>query len=362
MGSTASSFAQDKPAGTSAAPAKTAAESSAAPAGQPLDLSLGRPIPARTIPVPSTISPAMHEWIAHPLPALTKLIPQTAEQWHALVALQVAARGHMLGDVRRQCPVKLEPQTVGGAKCYLITPEGMPAANRNQLVMHLHGGAYVFGGGEYGATEAVLLAHYGKTPVLSVDYRMPPDHPFPAALDDAMAVYQAIIKTHKPAELAVFGTSAGGGLAAALLQKLRARKIAMPAVLGLGTPWADLTETGDTMFVNEGIDQVIVTYNGVLGAAARLYAGDHDLAEPALSPVNGDFSGFPPTILIAGTRDMLLSATVRVHRKLRAAGIEAQLHVFEGMPHGFYLGLPDAPESRETFAEVAQFFGAQLGR
>ncbi len=130
----------------------------------------------------------------------------------------------------------------------------------------------------------------------------------------------------------------------------------MPAVLGLGTPWADLTETGDTMFTNEDIDQVLVHYNGVLGAAARLYAGDHDLADPLLSPVNGDFAGFPPTILIAGTRDMLLSATVRVHRKLRAAGIDAQLHVFEGMSHGFYLALPDAPESRETFTEIAQFF------
>ena len=246
-------------------------------------------------------------------------------------------------------------------KCRLVTPEGMPEANRHQLVLHLHGGAYVFAPGEIGAGEAMLLAHYGKTQVLSVDYRMPPDHPFPAALDDAVAVYQAIAKTHKPAELAVFGTSAGGGLAAAMLQKLLSLHATMPAVLGLGTPWADLTETGDTMFTNEDIDQVLVHYNGILGAAARLYAGEHNLADPLLSPVNGDFSGFPPTILIAGTRDMLLSATVRVHRKLRAAGIDAQLHVFEGMSHGFYLALPDAPESRETFSEIARFFGSRLG-
>ena len=167
---------------------------------------------------------------------------------------------------------------------------------------------YVFSPGEVGATEAVLLAHYGQTKVLAVDYRMPPDHPFPAAPDDALAVYQAVIKQHRPADVAVFGTSAGGGLAAAMLQQARAKEAAMPAVLGLGTPWADLTKTGDTMFTNEDIDQVLVHYNGVLGAAARLYAGDHDLADPRLSPVNGDFAGFPPTILIGGTRDMLLSA------------------------------------------------------
>jgi epsilon-lactone hydrolase len=326
------------------------------------DLSAGRAIPARTIPVPNTVSPAMHEWIAHPTPPLTKIVPQTADEWRALVALQVAARAQQLIDVRRLCPVKLEPQTVGGVKCYLVTPEVLPERNRHQLVLHLHGGAYVFSPGEIGAAEAVLLAHYGQTQVLSVDYRMPPDHPFPAALDDAVAVYQAITKTHKPTELAVFGTSAGGGLAAAMLQKLLALHAPMPAVLGLGTPWADLTETGDTLFTNEDIDQVIVRYRGVLGAAARLYSGGRDLADPLLSPVNGDFAGFPPTILIAGTRDMLLSATVRVHRKLRAAGVDAQLHVFEGMSHGFYLALPDAPESRETFAEIAHFFGPRLGR
>ncbi|HTU24613.1 MAG TPA: alpha/beta hydrolase [Pirellulales bacterium] len=349
--SLATSLAKDQPSASSPA---------AVPASAP-DFTAGRPTPGRTIPIPRTISPAMQQWFAHPTPPLTKVVPQTADEWRALVALQVAARGQQLIDVRRLCPVKLEPQTVAGVKCYMVTPEGLPESHRDQLVLHLHGGAYVFSPGEIGAAEAVLLAHYGKTKVLSVDYRMPPDHPFPAALDDAVAVYQSIAKTHKPADLGVFGTSAGGGLAAAMLQRALAEKTPMPAVLGLGTPWADLAEVGDTLFTNEDIDQVIVHYDFVLGAAARLYAGGRDLADPGLSPVNGDFAGFPPTILIAGTRDMLLSATVRVHRKLRAAGIEADLHVFEGMPHGFYLSLPDAPESRETFTEVARFFGSHLG-
>ncbi len=136
----------------------------------------------------------------------------------------------------------------------------------------------------------------------------------------------------------------------------------LPAALGLGTPWADLSKTGDTLYTCEDIDQVLLRYDGVLGAAARLYAAGRDLADPQISPVNGDFVGFPPTILIAGTRDMLLSATVRVHRKLRQADVDADLHVFEGLSHGFYLARPDAPESREAFAEIAAFFAARLGK
>jgi epsilon-lactone hydrolase len=321
----------------------------------------GRAIPARTIPVPSTVSAPMREWIANPVAPLTQTVPKTADEWKALVALQVKTRGQLLTDVRKLWPVKFETVEVAGVKCYLVTPEKMPEAKRNQLVLHLHGGAYVFSPGELAAAEGVLLAGYCQTPVLSVDYRMPPDHPYPAAVDDAVAVYQEIVKKHRPADVAVFGTSAGGGLAAAMLQKLIEMKVAMPAALGLGTPWADLTKTGDTLETNEDIDQVLIHYDGVLGAAARLYAGKHELAEPGLSPVNGEFTGFPPTILIAGTRDMLLSCTARVHRKLRAAGIEAQLHVFEGMSHGYYLSLPDAPESRETYTEIARFFAQRQG-
>ncbi len=261
---------------------------------------------------------------------LTETVPATDDQWRELVKQHVAARSGRLAEVRAHCPVTLDPQVIGGVNCFLVTPEGLPERNAGQLVLHLHGGAYVFGPGLLGATEAVLLAHYGRTKVLSVDYRMPPDHPFPAALDDAVAVYQALLKTHQPAELGVFGTSAGGGLAAAMLHRLRAAGSPMPAVLGLGTPWADLTKTGDTLNTLEDIDQVLIHYDGVLAGAARLYAAGRNLDDPLLSPVNGDFAGFPPTILIAGTRDMLLSVTVRVHRKLRARGRRGRIARLRG--------------------------------
>ncbi len=321
----------------------------------------GRSIPAHVVPVPNTVSSEMQAWIAHPVPPLTTVPPKTPDEWRDLVKRQVEARMPFYHELRQLFPCKVEPTTVAGVKCFLVTPDNADPKNADDLVLHLHGGAYVFSPGEIGAGEAAVLAHYSKMQVLSVDYRMPPDHPYPAAVDDAVAVYQELLKKHAAKKLVVFGTSAGGGLAAAMLQKLLSLKAPMPAALGLGTPWADISKTGDTIYALADLDQVLIHYDGVLGAAAKLYANGRDLSDPGLSPVNGEFKGFPPTILIAGTRDMLLSATVRVHRKLRAAGIEADLHVFEAASHGFYVSVPKSPESRETFSEVAQFFATHLG-
>jgi len=144
---------------------------------------------------------------------------------------------------------------------------------------------------------------------------------------------------------------------------LRAKQegLPLPAAIAPGTPWSDLTETGDTYKTNEWLDNVLVSYNGYLTRAARLYANGHDLKDPQLSPIYGDFRGFPPTILTSGTRDLFLSNTVRTHRKLRQVGVEAALEVFEGISHGQYL-VPEAPETKEAFAEITRFLDAHLGR
>ena len=131
--------------------------------------------------------------------------------------------------------------------------------------------------------------------------------------------------------------------------------IPVPGALFAGTPWADLTKTGDSYFTNEGVDYVLVTYDGLLAGAAKLYAGDHAMTDPLISPVYGDFKGFPPTYLVSGTRDMFLSNTVRVHRKLRTAGVVASLNVYEGFSHGEYLKTIDPPESEQVFAELSAF-------
>ncbi len=144
--------------------------------------------------------------------------------------------------------------------------------------------------------------------------------------------------------------------------RCNAEGLPTPAALFLGTPGADLTQTGDSMFINAEIDQILGRYEGRASASIRLYAGDRDLTDPMLSPINGDLSGFPPTILITGTRDLLLSTTALTHRKLRNAGVPAELHVFEGMSHTTYLIAHQSPESRDAFAEVAAFFERHLRR
>jgi acetyl esterase/lipase len=206
------------------------------------------------------------------------------------------------------------------------------------------------------------MAAFGHYKVLSVDYRRPPDAPYPAALDDGMTVWKAALKMAEPRNMGIFGTSAGGALTLAMVLRAKQEKLPLPGAIASGTPMSDLTGVGDTFAANAMVDNVLVGFDGRCDKMARLYANGHDLKDPMLSPVYGDMHGFPPTILISGTRDLLLSNTVRVHRKLRQAGVRADLHVYEGQSHAQYMRDANAPETRETYEEIAKFFGEHLGR
>jgi monoterpene epsilon-lactone hydrolase len=191
---------------------------------------------------------------------------------------------------------------------------------------------------------------------------MPPDAPYPAAMDDAMAVWKAALAMNDPSRMAIVGSSTGGGMTLAMILRAKAEGLRLPAAIASGTPWADLTETGDSYKTNEWVDNVLVRYRGYLAEAALLYANGHDLKDPQLSPIYGDFHGFPPTILTTGTRDLFLSNTVRTHRKLRQAGVPAVLQVFEGMSHAQYLFDPAAPETKEALTEIAAFLDQYLAK
>ena len=234
---------------------------------------------------------------------------------------------------------------------FIVTPDTIPEANRDRLLVHVHGGGYVFFPGESATREAILMAGYGKFKVISIDYRMPPDHPYPAAMDDAMAVWKEVVKTNDPKKMAIFGTSTGGGMTLAMVLRAKKEGLPLPAATAPGTPWSDMTKTGDTFFTNEMIDNILVSNDGWLGDAAKLYADGTDLKDPQLSPVYGDYAGFPPTILTSGTRDLFLSNTVRVHRKLRQAGVVSDLHVFEGQSHAHTMpAIPTRPRPRSISA------------
>jgi acetyl esterase/lipase len=220
------------------------------------------------------------------------------------------------------------------------------------LYLYIHGGAFVFGSGRFAMAFGAKAADELGVRTVSVDYRTPPAHPFPAALEDCFAVYRQLLAEARGRKIVIGGSSAGGNLAAAVTLLIRDRGLALPIALILLTPEVDLTESGDTFRTNALLD---VNLKRGVPECNALYAAGHDLTDPYLSPLFGDFTrGFPPTLIQSGTRDVFLSNSVLMHRKLRRAGIESELHVWEAMPHaGFGFGV--VPENEEIAAELRHF-------
>jgi len=321
-----------------------------------------RDLPARSVPVPDTVSPQMQKLIGAPLTPTWNVIPKTAEEWKTQVNAGYEATMKSLPALREALGVKVEPITLDGVKAYMVTPSSIPPQNRNRLLVHVHGGCFVSFPGESGTAEAIYMAGIGGFRVISVDYRMPPDHPYPAALDDAITAWKAATRMAAPKNMAIFGSSAGGNLTLAMVLRAKQEKLPLPAAIAPGTPMSDLTNAGDSFRTNAMLDNVLVAPGANCDQRAALYSAGRDPNDPLLSPVYGDMRGFPPAILTTGTRDLLLSSTVRVHRKLRQAGVEAVLQVYEGQSHAHYYRDVNAPETREAFGEIAQFFDRHLAK
>ncbi|MEM8497328.1 MAG: alpha/beta hydrolase [Pseudomonadota bacterium] len=318
-----------------------------------------QPIPAK-YPVPRHVSEQAQAILSRPVLMEGRLVrPSTAEQWQRLIRQQ-GLRVQPQIERLKSAPINVEKTQMGGVTVRVITPERIPAARQDKVLIALHGGAYVFFGGDASVLEAASIALAGQYKVIAVDYRMPPVHPFPYAVDDSVAVYRALLETTPAENVAVFGTSAGGSLTASMIVSARDQGLPLPAAAYLNTPWADLSKTGDSYVTNEAVDPVLPVYGGALAAAAEVYAGAEDLKHPLVSPVYADYTkGFPPSLLITGTRDLLLSSTVRLHRVLREAGIDADLHVFDAMWHAFTANT-EMPEAKRAQRIVLDFLDAHL--
>jgi acetyl esterase/lipase len=313
-----------------------------------------REVPARTLSVPDTVSPQMQKLVNAPLNPFYNQIPATNEDWKKQIRGVEEATAKGLAPLRDALNVKVEPTTLDGVKAFIVTPANIPPQNRNRLLVHVHGGCFASFAGESGTVEAIYMAGFGGFKVISVDYRTPPDHPYPAPLDDAMTAWKAATKMASPKNMAIFGSSAGGNLTLAMVLRARQEGLPLPAAIAPGTPMSDLSGAGDSFQTNAMVDNVLVAYGANCDKRAALYAAGRDLKDPMLSPVYADMKGFPPAILTTGTRDLLLSNTVRVHRKLRQAGVEASLQVYEGQSHAHYYRDVTAPESSEAFTAIAQ--------
>ena len=235
----------------------------------------------------------------------------------------------------------------------------MPESNRDKVLLNLHGGGFNSDSGSY--TESIPIAGYTKIKVVAVLYRLAPEHPFPAAVDDSVAVYKELLKTYKPDHIVIYGTSAGAILTAEVAVKLKQLGLPMPAALGIFSGMGDFARRGRLAG-----DVCAARAYGASGPAgtwpARLeYVGKTDPKDPVLSPIYADLHGMPPTLFITSGRDLLLSGTANLERAYVNAGVDARLVMFDALPHAFWYD-PRLPEAIEANHMMADFFVKELGK
>ena len=313
-----------------------------------------RQLAARALPIPVTISPQARQFLQDGADRMAAGIGQgesppasDKEAWRRRIAATNAMFDPMI-DNMLDCPATVERKTIGGVSVGVGTPNEMKHKDRARLC--IHGGAFVILGGRYVMGDAAQTAAESGCVAYSVDYRMPPDFPYPAAVDDCLAVYRELLKDYEPRRIAISGASAGGNLAAAVTLRIRDAGLPLPGAIGLLSPAVDLASAGDSWQINHGVDVMLTQRE----RAGGIYVDEHDLHEPYASPLFADFArGFPPTFIQSGTRDRLLSDAARLHRALVNAGIETELHIWEAMPHGGFGGF--APEDEEIRMQFLKF-------
>ena len=309
----------------------------------------------RVVPMPSTVSPEAQKWLA----SLTQKsnAPQTLEQRRAGTD---EWRKRQSAEARRLYPVNLEETTTAGVRTDILTPLDWAHANRERVLINLHGGGFNSDSGSL--IEGVPICNLAKIKVVSVYYRLAPENPFPAAVDDVVAVYKELLKTYKPHNIGIFGTSAGATLTAEVAARLARSGMPLPGALGLFSVHPDYTRPTDS--------QELFALDGLPGRLEPrdpnrppedAYAGNTDRHDPVLSPLFADLKGWPPSLLVTSTRDLLLSDTAMFHRALLRAGVDAQLVVYEALPHAFWYHY-QLPETQEALGLMAKFFDDKVKR
>jgi acetyl esterase/lipase len=298
----------------------------------------------RVIGIPTTLSPEAQAFL------------KTGLAWAP--AAGSAESQKLIDRAREIYPVDIEEKIIGGVKTKVVTPKNPVPANQHRVLLCIHGGGFVTDSGSF--LESIPIASLTGTKVVAVDYRLAPKFRFPAQVDDVIAVYRELLKTYKPRNIGMYGTSAGAILTAETAVRLGQLKLPLPAALGFFSGMADFSRIGDSSY-----------YFGVPGlagarvprgdGAAGAYLGGLDLKDPVASPMYADLKGFPPTLCMSGTRDMLLSGTANFHRALLLAGVEAQLVVYDAMPHAHWYMI-EIPEAKEALEVQARFLDRHVGR
>jgi len=252
--------------------------------------------------------------------------------------------------------VRLEEVEINGVPAMAVHPKESQRRSVRHAILYFYGGGHITGSPfEDLPISATIAAGLGVT-VFAPHYRLTPEHPYPAALEDALASYRGLLETYEPSRLAVVGESAGGNLAVSALLSIRDAGEDMPQATALLSPWVDLADQSDSRVVLDGLDPAL----GCVTPAALAYADGRDLTDPGISPVYADFGpGFPPTVITTGTRDYLSGDCARLSTAMRLAGVDVRLHLWEGMWHLFEF-YPDVPEAKQSLAEITAFLAKQL--
>jgi monoterpene epsilon-lactone hydrolase len=310
----------------------------------------------RIVPVPKTISPEAQKMLARVESDAAGPAVSVEQERAGIDRWQAGA-----GEVSKKLyPVNVAADTIAGVPVRVVTPLTMAPEKRDLVLINLHGGGFKVDSGSL--TESIPIANLAGIKVISVLYRMAPEHPFPAAVEDAIAVYKEVLKTHKPKNIGIYGTSAGAFLTGEVTAKIKQLGLPMPGATGVFSGAGDFSVAGDSiaMYSLNGLSGHLDApkqYGGDLGE----YAGSTDPKDPILSPMEGNLTGFPPTLFITSGRDLLLSGTTLMHRAYLRAGVDAQLVVFDALPHAFWNN-PMLPESKEADALMARFFATHLGK
>ena len=309
----------------------------------------------RLVPMPSTVSPEAQQWLKN----IEREQPQPKDMAE-IRARTDAWRKSQSAEAKRLFPVNVEETTTAGVRTDIITPLTMPEANRKRVLINLHGGGFISDSGSL--IEGIPIAYLAKMKVVSVYYRLAPENPFPAAVDDVVAVYKELLKTYQPRSIGIFGTSAGAILTGEVAVKLKQLGLPLPSALGMFSTHPDFSRPTDS--------QQLFALNGFSGNVSPkdpnrppddAYAGKTDRKDPVLSPLFSDLHGMPPSLLVTSTRDLLLSDTSMFHLALLHAGVDSQLLVFEALPHAFWYHF-QLPETREALDMMARFLDEKVGK
>jgi monoterpene epsilon-lactone hydrolase len=264
-------------------------------------------------------------------------------------------------EARRAGMERIRERVPSDVICEKVSANGVdaewiaaPGAAADRVILYFHGGGYVLGSINTHRAMVSRIARASIARALAIDYRLAPEHPFPAAVDDAIASYRWLLaQGYKPHKIVIAGDSAGGGLTLAALLAIRDAKLPMPAGAVPISPWTDLEGTGESVRTRAARD-VMVTQENLAGSAKQYY-GAHNPKDPLVSPVHADFSGLPPMLIHVGDAEILLDDATRVAKSAKAAGVNVELEVWDDMPHVWHVFAKILPEGQQAIDKIGKF-------